>query len=81
MAHVWLGWVLVTRAPYARQLAIAMAVIEIVIIVSKFALFLSEPEWTIWRSNWFVNKVFVLGCFILVFATAIMRPEAFRSHR
>ncbi|WP_428820524.1 hypothetical protein [Microbulbifer sp. MCCC 1A16149] len=81
LAHLWLGWALVTQASYARPLAIAMSVIEVVIIVSKFALFLSDPEWTIWRSNWFVNKVFVLGCFILVFATAMTRPEAFRSRR
>ena len=79
LAHLWLGWALLTQATYARQLAIAMSVIEIIIIVSKFTIFLSAPEWTIWRTNWFVNKVFVLGCFILILATALMRPNAFRS--
>ena len=40
--------------------------IEIVIVVTKFVLFLGEPDWTIWTTNWFINKVFVLACFILV---------------
>lgn len=81
VAHVWLGWVLVSHAAYARRLAIVMSVIEIVIIVSKFAVFLSAPEWTIWRTNWFVNKVFVLGCFSLILATALLRPGLFRSSK
>ena len=81
LAHLWLGWALLRQAAYARQLAIIMSVIEIVIIVSKFAMFLSAPEWTIWRTNWFVNKVFVLGCFILILVTALMRPGAFRARR
>ena len=38
-------------------------VVEIAIIVTKFALFLSAPEWTMWTTNWFINKVFVLACF------------------
>jgi len=37
-----------------------------VIVVTKFALFLPHPEWTIWRVNWFVNKVFVLAAFTLL---------------
>lgn len=39
---------------------------EIVIIVTKFYLFLSDPVWNIWKMNWFVNKVFVLSCFIMM---------------
>jgi len=39
---------------------------SLVIIVSKFAIFLSAPEWTIWRTNWFVNKIFVLSCFVML---------------
>jgi hypothetical protein len=34
--------------------------------VTKFALFLPDPDWTIWRTNWFVNKVFVLAAFVLM---------------
>lgn len=75
IAHVWLGWALLARPGYTRALAIGMAVVEIVIIVSLFALFLADPEWSIWRTNWFVNKVFVLTCFILVLTAALRDPE------
>lgn len=77
VAHVWLGWALLARPPYTRVLAIAMSVVEIAIILTFFTLFLSEPEWSIWRSNWFVNKVFVLGCFVLILSTALARPALF----
>ena len=75
IAHLWLGWALLKQPGYLRTLAMVMSVVEIVIIVTKFALFLAEPEWDIWRTNWFVNKVFVLACFILVLATALARPR------
>ena len=79
VAHVWLGWALLARPWYARGLAIAMSAVEIVIIVTLFAGFLAEPDWTIWRTNWFVNKVFVLAAFAMILATALARPEPFRT--
>lgn len=79
LAHLWLGCALLSQPAYLRSLAIAMSVLEILIIVSKFVLFLSEPAWDIWRSNWFVNKVFVLACFILILATALVRPRVLQA--
>jgi len=79
VAHVWLGWALLARPGYTRALAIGMAVVEIVIIVTLFALFLADPEWSIWRTNWFVNKVFVLACFVLVLTAALRWPERFAT--
>lgn len=69
VAHVWLGWALLRWPWYTRALAIAMAVIEIAIIAVAFAWFLADPDWTIWRTNWFINKLFVLICFLLVLVT------------
>lgn len=77
LAHAWLGWSLLARPGYTRALAIGMSVVEIVIIVSLFAVFLSDPEWSIWRTNWFVNKTFVLSGFILVLVAALRYPERF----
>jgi len=79
VAHVWLGWALLARPSYTWLLAVAMSAIEIVIIVTLFSLFLVDPEWSIWRTNWFVNKVFVLGCFVLILATALKYPERFAA--
>lgn len=64
--QLWLAWALLRWPPYTPLLAIGVAVIEIAIIVTKFVLFLSAPEWTIWTTNWFINKLFVLACFGLM---------------
>ena len=69
VAHVWLGWALLYQPRYTRWLAIVMSVVEIIIIVSMFVWFLSDPDWTIWRTNWFINKIFVLICFMLILGT------------
>lgn len=79
VAHVWLGWALLTQPWYTRWLAASMSVIEIAIILTLFTLFLAEPDWAIWRMNWFVNKVFVLSAFALILATVVVRPELFRT--
>ncbi|WP_240902091.1 hypothetical protein [Wenzhouxiangella sp. XN24] len=79
VAHAWLGWALLFRPPWTRKLAIGMAVTEIAIIATLLSLFLADPEWSIWRTNWFVNKVFVLACFVLVLTTALLQPEQFKG--
>lgn len=76
LAHLWLAWALLARPRYTRVLAILMSVAEIAIITTLFVGFLAEPEWSIWRTNWFVNKVFVLAAFVLVLATAVFRPRS-----
>ena len=79
VAHIWLAWTLLARPRYTRLLAIGMSAIEILIIITLFSRFLVDPEWSIWRTNWFVNKVFVLGSFFLVLGTALLRPEALKA--
>ena len=78
LAHALLGWALLTQPAGTRQLALVVAVAEIVIVVASFALFLRDPEWSIWRTNWFVNKVFVLICFTLVLVAALTRGRRWR---
>ncbi len=71
VAHVWLAWALLRWPSYTRPLAIVMSVVEIIIILALFYRFLSgpDPEWDIFRTNWFINKIFVLACFILILGT------------
>lgn len=71
--HIWLGWSLLNWRHYTYRLAIGVSVVEIVIVVAKFTSFLSAPEWTIWRTNWFINKVFVLACFVMLLAYLVAR--------
>lgn len=71
VAHAVLGWALLTQPFGTRVLAITIAIVEIGIVATSFAWFLGDPDWTIWRTNWFVNKVFVLVCFVGVLAVAL----------
>lgn len=80
VAHLWLAWALLAQPPYTRLLAASMAVVEIVIIATLFIGFLSDPEWSIWRTNWFVNKVFVLIAVVLVLGTVLFRPHSLVSN-
>jgi hypothetical protein len=77
VVHVWVGWSLLHWNRFTYALATVVSVAEIGIIVAKFALFLGQPEWTIWRTNWFINKMFVLACFVLLlgYLLAQARPS------
>ena len=75
--HVWLGWALIARPRYTFWLAFVVSLLEIGIVATKFVLFLGAPEWTIWTTNWFVNKLFVLGCFVLMLAHLLVRRHEY----
>ena len=79
VVHVWVGWALLNWQRYTYALALVVSVAEIVIVVSKFVLFLSDPDWTIWRTNWFINKIFGLGCFTLLLGYIVVNGAALRS--
>lgn len=82
VVHIWLGWSLLHWRRYTYAAAVGVSVVEIAIIATKFVSFLSAPQWTIWRTNWFINKVFVLSCFVLLLAYCIAsaaRPKAKNS--
>ncbi|MEZ5933533.1 MAG: hypothetical protein R3F54_16590 [Alphaproteobacteria bacterium] len=64
--HLWLAWALLRRPGHVYPLALGVSVVEIVIILGKFFLFLQAPDWTLWQTNWFINKLFVLACFIVM---------------
>ena len=70
---------LLARPGYLFRLALVVAVVEVIIVVSKFVAFLGEPEWTIWTTNWFINKVFVLGVFVPMLAHMALAPQEYRG--
>ncbi len=55
--------------------------VEIAIVVTKFALFLAAPEWTIWTTNWFINKLFVLLCFGLMLPWLVLHRRELQARR
>ena len=74
--HLWLAWALFYRPSYVYPLALIVTVVEIIIIVTKFVFFLKAPDWTIFETNWFINKVFVLLCFVTMLGwLAWRRPD------
>ncbi len=68
LVHLWLAWSLLHWRRHTFALALGVSVAEIAIIATKFVYFLAAPEWTIWTTNWFINKLFVLACFVLLLA-------------
>lgn len=81
VAHVLVGWSLLNWNRYTFPLAVGVSVVEIVIIVTKFAGFLAAPEWSIFRTNWFINKIFVLACFVLLLGYLLLNAQRLRSAR
>ena len=67
VAHLWLSWAFLVQWRYLYPFAYIISVLEILIISFKFYVFLGNPDWTIWTANWFINKIFVLSCFLLIF--------------
>ena len=78
VVHLWLARALLRPQRYTVALAAGVSVAEIAIIAVKFALFLDAPDWTIWTANWFVNKLFVLACFLVMLAWLAVRRERLR---
>ena len=76
--HIWLGYALLTRPKFLLPFVLLVSVAEIGIVSAKFVYFFSGPVWTIWSMNWFVNKVFVLLCFVLLLMHSAFRSDEYR---
>jgi hypothetical protein len=81
VVHLWLAWALLRWQPYSWLLAVGVASVEIAIVATKFALFLAAPEWTIWTTNWFINKLFVLAVFGLMLPYFVLHRRALQPRR
>jgi len=79
VVHVWVGWSLLRWQRYSYALALTVSIAEVAIVAAKLVLFLQAPEWTIWRTNWFINKLFVLACFALLLAYLLLHARQLRA--
>ncbi|MGI9491556.1 MAG: hypothetical protein ACR2QF_04060 [Geminicoccaceae bacterium] len=77
VAHLWLAYALLRWQAYTYWLAIGVSVVEIVIIVAKFFFYLQAPNWDIWQTNWFINKIFVLACFVVMLGYFWVRRDIY----
>ncbi|MGD8477400.1 MAG: hypothetical protein PVH05_08840 [Burkholderiales bacterium] len=81
VVHLALGWALITWPRYTFEFAVGVSVAEIAIVLTKFFFFLVSPEWTIWRTNWFINKIFVLGCFVMLLTWLLFNTDTVKALR
>ena len=81
VVHLWLAWALLRWRAYTFALATLIAAVEILIVVTKLVLFLAAPEWTIWTTNWFINKLFVLLCFGLMLPYLVLHRRELQVRR
>ena len=79
VVHIWLGWALLYWQRYTYVLAVFVSIIEITIISVKFNLFFGYPNWNIWTANWFVNKLFVISCFVLMLCYFLIQRRKLRA--
>lgn len=79
--HLWLAIELYRQPAYLWWLAMIVSVVEILIIVVKFVFFFQQPDWTIWQTNWMINKVFVLSCFTLLLGCCLMCRDQFHRRQ
>jgi hypothetical protein len=63
VAHAALAWALWRRTAWARGFGLAVAGVEVVIVVVKLAAWLRAPELDYWHLLWATNKVYVLAVF------------------
>jgi hypothetical protein len=74
LAHLALAWTLLRPSARAWHFALGVAVAEILVVGTKFAMFLSNPHWTFWTTHWFVNKCAVLALFVAMAGWLIWTP-------
>ena len=77
IAHLWLAYSFLNISRYTFYIGSLISVAELIIIVFKLYLFFMSPQWTIWNTNWMINKVIVLILFIFISLTLICNNDKF----
>lgn len=63
VAHAALAVALWRRTAWARGFGLAVAGVEVAVVVTKLALYLRAPVLDYWHLLWLTNKVYVLAVF------------------
>jgi len=63
VVHAALAVALWRRTGWARPFGLAVAGVEVAVVVTKLALFLRAPELDYWHLLWLTNKIYVLAVF------------------
>ena len=66
LVHIWLGWSFLNISKKTFYIGLLICFSELLIIIYKLYNFFILPTWSIWQTNWMINKIFVLIIFLLV---------------
>jgi len=66
VAHLWLAYSFLNISRNTYFIGLLICVFELIIIIYKLYVFFIFPQWTIWETNWMINKIFVLILFIFI---------------
>ncbi len=75
LAHIWLAYSFLFMSRYTFYLGSLITIAELIIIVLKLYLFFMSPEWSIWNTNWMINKIIVLVLFLFIGLTLIFNKN------
>ncbi len=77
IAHIWLGYSLLNISSYTFYGGVIISIFELFIILIKLYWFFLSPEWSIWNTNWMINKIMVLILFVFIIITLIINKDKF----
>ncbi len=66
IAHLWLAYSFLNITRNTYFIGLIICIFELIIIIYKLYIFFIFPQWTIWETNWMINKIFVLILFIFI---------------
>ena len=66
IAHLWLAYSFLNISRNTYFIGLIICIFELIIIIYKLYIFFILPQWTIWETNWMINKIFVLILFIFI---------------
>jgi len=75
VAHIVLAISFLNPSKFTYFFGVLISVTEIIIVLTKLYLFFDNPLWSIWKTNWMINKLFVLLIFIIILFTLFRRKE------
>ena len=66
IAHLWLANSFLNLSKKTYYIGMLICISELIIIIYKLIAFFISPQWTIWETNWMINKIIVLILFIII---------------
>ena len=80
VAHFWLAYSFLNPSRKTFMVGMIIAISEFFIITYKLTVFCFDPVWSIWQTNWLINKIFVLFTFIMIIGLLLKNRKELLSN-